>query len=191
VGRVHLLDRHIDGALLKEIYTRDGSGTLVTAQIYEALREANIDDVGGILELIAPLERSAVLVRRSREQLELEIKHFGVIERDGMIIACAALYPFIEEGVAELACLVVHPHYRQGNRGASLLSQMENRARTMGLKQVFVLTTQTAHWFREQGFVKEKINSLPIKRRRLYNYQRNSKIFIKLLPASTDYPQTS
>jgi amino-acid N-acetyltransferase len=181
VGRVHLLDRHIDGALLKEIYTRDGSGTLITAQIYEALREANIDDVGGILELITPLERSAVLVRRSREQLELEIRHFGVIERDGMVVACAALYPFIEEGVAELACLVVHSHYRRGNRGSSLLSQMEGRARAMGLKRLFVLTTQAAHWFREQGFVKGELDSLPVERRRLYNYQRNSKIFIKSL----------
>lgn len=181
VDRAHLIERRIDGALFKEIYTRDGIGTLITAQTYEDLREARIDDAGGILELIAPLEQSGVLVRRSREQLELEIKHFGVIERDGMIIACAALYPFEREGVGELACLVVHSDYRNSNRGASLLKQIEDRAKSRGLKQLFVLTTQTAHWFREQGFVKGDIDKLPVKRRRLYNYQRKSKIFFKAL----------
>jgi amino-acid N-acetyltransferase len=181
VDRAHLIERRIDGALFKEIYTRDGIGTLITAQSYEDLREASIDDAGGILELIAPLERSGVLVRRSREQLELEIRHFGVIERDGMIIACAALYPFATEGVGELACLVVHSDYRNSSRGASLLKQLEDRARSMGLKQLFVLTTQTAHWFREQGFVEGDIAKLPVKRRRLYNYQRKSKIFFKSL----------
>lgn len=181
VGRAHLIERHIDGALFKEIYTRDGIGTLITAQTYEDLREATIDDVGGVLELIAPLEYSGALVRRSREQLELEIKHFGVIERDGMIIACAALYPFPIEGVGELACVVVHEDYRNSSRGASLLEQLENKARSIGLKQLFVLTTHTAHWFREQGFEKGEIDKLPIKRRRLYNYQRNSKIFFKRL----------
>ena len=181
VDRAHLIERRIDGALFKEIYTRDGIGVLITAQSYEDLREANIDDAGGILELIAPLEQSGILIRRSREQLELEIKHFGVIERDGMIIACAALYPFEKEGVGELACLVVHSDYRNSTRGASLLNQMEDRARAMGLKQLFVLTTQTAHWFREQGFVKGDIDKLPVKRRKLYNYQRKSKIFFKAL----------
>lgn len=181
VSRAHLIERHIDGALFKEIYTRDGIGTLITAQIYEDLREATIDDVGGILELIAPLEKSGALVRRSREQLELEIKHFGVIQRDGMIIACAALYPFVEEGVGELACVVVHEDYRSSRRGASLLEQLETKARSIGLKKLFVLTTHTAHWFREQGFEMGETDKLPVKRRRLYNYQRNSKVFFKPL----------
>lgn len=181
VRRVHLIDRHIDGALLKELYTRDGSGTLITAETFEGLREATIDDAGGILELIEPLERSGVLVRRSREQLELEIKHFGIIERDGMIIGAAALYPFIEESVGELACLIVHPDYRNHTRGESLLGQVESKAKVMGLNHLFVLTTQSAHWFREHGFIKGDIDSLPVKRRRLYNYQRNAKIFFKEL----------
>ncbi|MEN8129793.1 MAG: amino-acid N-acetyltransferase [Pseudomonadota bacterium] len=181
VGRVHLLERCIDGALLKELYTRDGTGILITAQIYEGLREAVIDDAGGLLELMMPLERAGVLVRRSREQLELEIKHFWVIERDGMIIACAALYPFIKEGVGELACLIVHPDYRGNHRGESLFHQLENKALGMGLKRLFVLTTQTAHWFLEQGFVEGDIDSLPVKRRSLYNYQRKSKVFFKSL----------
>ncbi len=181
VRRVHLISRHIDGVLLKEIYTRDGVGTLITTESYEGLREATIDDVGGILELIAPLEESGVLVRRSREQLELEIKHFNVIERDGMIIACSGLYPFLKEAIGELACLAVHPNYQKESRGESLLSETEKKARSLGLKQLFVLTTQTAHWFLERGFSKGATHSLPVKRRELYNYQRNSKVFYKSL----------
>ena len=181
VQRVHLLDRHIDGALFKEIYTRDGVGTLITAEIYEGLRQATIDDAGGILKLITPLEQAGILVRRSREQLELEIDRFGVVERDGMIIGCAALYPFPREQTGELACLAIHQNYQKGGRGESLLAQIEDRARSFGLQQLFVLTTQTAHWFLERGFVKGDITELPVKRRELYNYQRNSKIFFKAL----------
>ncbi len=179
VERVHLISRHIDGALLKELYTRDGVGTLITAETYEGLREAGIDDVRGILELITPLEEKGVLVRRSREQLELEIARFLVIERDGTIIGCAALYPSREESLGELACLAVHPHYRDEGRGEMLLTYLERRALAAGLKCLFVLTTQTAHWFLERGFKQGNLKALPIKRRELYNYQRNSKIFLK------------
>ncbi|MDQ3732307.1 MAG: amino-acid N-acetyltransferase [Pseudomonadota bacterium] len=179
VERVHLISRHIDGALLKELYTRDGVGTLITAETYEGLREAGIDDVRGILELIMPLEEKGVLVRRSREQLELEIARFLVIERDGTIIGCAALYPSREKSLGELACLAVHSHYRDEGRGEMLLTYLERRALAAGLKCLFVLTTQTAHWFLERGFKQGNLKALPIKRRELYNYQRNSKIFLK------------
>lgn len=181
VRRAHLIDRRIDGALLLELYTRDGVGMLITGSDYEHLRSATIDDVGGILSLIAPLETEGILVRRSREQLELEINHFSVIERDGLIIACAALYGFPEENIGELACLVVHPDYRQSGHGDTLLSHIEKRAHTQGLRQLFVLTTRTSHWFHERGFMAGKIDHLPIARRALYNYQRNSRIFIKTM----------
>ena len=179
VRRVHLVNRRIDGALLKELYTRDGAGTLITAETYEGQREAVIDDIGGILELIAPLEQSSALVRRSREQLELEIRRFDVLERDGMIIGCAALYPFADESIGEIACLAVHPRYRAAGRGEMLLERLEQKAAELRLKQLFVLTTQTAHWFLERGFRAGAIKTLPVKRRELYNYQRNSKIFFK------------
>lgn len=179
VGRVHLISRHIDGALLKELYTRDGVGTLITAETYEGLREAEIDDVRGILELITPLEEKGVLMRRSREQLELEIARFHVIERDGTIIGCAALYPVVDESLGELACLAVHPQYRDAGRGDMLLSYLERRALAADLKCLFVLTTQTAHWFLERGFRQGDLEALPIKRRELYNYQRSSKVFVK------------
>jgi len=181
VPRAHLLDRHIDGALLHELYTRDGIGTLISAGGYEDLRQAEINDVGGILSLISPLEAKGVLVRRSREQLELEISHFSIIERDGLIIACSALYPFSDDEAGELACLVVHPEYRQKGHGDAMLHYIESRARSQGLKRLFVLTTQTAHWFQERGFKPVKVEQIPVSRRSLYNYQRNSRIFFKTL----------
>ncbi|MEA3410867.1 MAG: amino-acid N-acetyltransferase [Pseudomonadota bacterium] len=181
VRRVHLLDRRVDGALLKEVYTRDGIGTLITAETYEGYRLATIRDVGGILELIGPLEQGGVLVRRSREQLELEIDRFSIIERDGMIIGCAALFAFTDEGMGELACLAIHPEYRNGGRGDTLLNHIENRAIKLGLERIFVLTTQTAHWFQERGFVRGDTDALPMGKQRLYNYQRKSKVFFKPL----------
>lgn len=183
VGRTHLVDRRIDGGLLLELYTRDGVGKLITGETYEGLRPAGIEDISGVVELIKPLEESGMLVRRSREQLELEIDRFTVIERDGTIIACAALYPFPQERVGELACLAVHPEYHDAGRGDQLLSRIEESGREMGLEALFVLTTHTLHWFRERGFVPGNIANLPVRRRALYNYQRNSKILLKTLQA--------
>ncbi len=180
VKRTHLLDYHVDGGLLLELFTRDGVGTLISAELYEGLRTATIDDVGGILELIAPLEEEGVLVKRSRELLEMEIDHFLVVKRDGMIIACAALYPY-DGQLAELACLVVHPDYRANGRGDSLLEAIELRARQGGIKRLFVLTTRTSHWFRERGFAGIELARLPVKKRQLYNYQRKSKAYIKVI----------
>ncbi|MGD8408316.1 MAG: amino-acid N-acetyltransferase [Thiohalophilus sp.] len=179
VNRAHIINRHTDGALLVELFTRDGCGTLVSNDPYEDLRRATIEDIGGILELIKPLEDDDILVRRSRERLETEIEHFTVVERDGMIIGCAALYPFIDEQVGELACLAVHSDYRNQGRGDALLQYLEKTCRQLGVRQLFVLTTRTAHWFRERGFKPGEINNLPVKRKQLYNYQRQSKVFIK------------
>ncbi|MEJ2480400.1 MAG: amino-acid N-acetyltransferase [Acidihalobacter sp.] len=181
VRRVHLLERRIDGALLHELYTRDGIGTLISAGGYEDLRPATIDDVGGILALISPMEAEGILVRRSREQLELEVNHFSVRERDGMVIACAALYGYPDEGLGELACLAVAPDYRHQGHGDELLAHLEQRAREQGLRRLFVLTTRTAHWFRERGFAPGDIGELPMAKRTLYNYQRNSRIFFKAI----------
>jgi amino-acid N-acetyltransferase len=178
VRRVHLLRHSIDGALLLELFTRDGIGTLITADIYEGIRPATIDDVGGILELIRPLEATGVLVRRSRERLETEIDRFTVLERDGTIIGCAALYPFPRERLGELACVAVHPDYRNRGRADSLLRFIEQKAKKQGLLRLFVLTTHTAHWFQERGFEPAEITALPVHKQAMYNLQRRSKVFI-------------
>ncbi len=180
VRRTHLIDCNTDGGLLLEFFTRDGIGTLISAEIYEGLRTATIDDVGGILKLIEPLEEQGLLVKRSRELLEIEIDHFLVVKRDGMIIACAALYPY-DNKMAELACLAVHQDYRSSGRGDSLLEAVEHRARKQGLKELFVLTTRTSHWFRERGFRHVDLAKLPVKKRKLYNYQRKAKALIKAI----------
>jgi amino-acid N-acetyltransferase len=179
VKRVHLLSRKTDGALLLELYTRDGVGTLVTAENYEGLRTATIDDIGGILGLISPLEEQGVLVKRSREQLELDINNFTVIERDGMIIACAAIFSFAEAEAAELACLAVHKDYQAHGRGDDLMQHIEWQARKKHTKKLFTLTTQAMHWFIERGFVECKTDDLPIEKKSFYNLQRNSKVLCK------------
>ncbi|TWH71318.1 N-acetylglutamate synthase [Azomonas agilis] len=181
VRRTHLVSYVEDGALLTELFTRDGSGTLVTQEQFEQTREASIEDVGGLIELIRPLEEQGILVRRSRDVLEREISQFSVVERDGMIIACAALYPISGSQAGELACLAVNPDYRHGGRGDVLLERIEYRARLLGLKTLFVLTTRTAHWFRERGFEPSGVERLPEARAQMYNYQRNSKVFEKAL----------
>ena len=180
INRAHLLSHKVDGALLQELFTHEGAGTLITAGDYEQLRQANIEDVGGILELLTPLEDQGVLVRRSREILETEISRFKVIERDGMVIACAALYPHSAE-LAELACVAVSSEYRSGKRGDRLLNAISEQAKTENIDKIFVLTTRTAHWFIERGFSEADISALPKERQSLYNFQRNSKIFIKQL----------
>lgn len=179
VRRAHLLDRTVDGVLLKELFTRDGVGTLVTADRFESTRPATIDDVGGILALIEPLEAAGVLVPRPRERLETEIGGFTVMDRDGTVIACAALRPFPQEQVAELACLAVHPDYAKHGRGDSLLSQVERQAAQQGVRRLFVLTTQTAHWFQERGFVPARAADLPVRRQAMINDQRGAKVYIK------------
>ncbi len=181
VKRVHLLDRAQDGALLQELFSRDGAGTLLTATSFETTRQATIEDVGGILELLQPLEANGTLVKRSRELLEREIDHFTVMERDGTVVACAALYPYPENAMAELACLAVSNSYQSKGRGKQLLASLEQIARNAGLTSLYVLTTQTAHWFLEHGFKPAEIADLPVAKQALYNYQRNSRVFRKQL----------
>lgn len=179
VERCHCVSYQSDGALLQELFTRDGAGTLIAQEHKEHLRTATIDDVGGILELIAPMEAEGILVKRSRELLEMEINQFIIIEKEDAIIACAALYSYPESSSGELACVVTHSDYRGGQRALRLLSAIEQNARTQGLVTLFVLTTVSAHWFQEQGFVEQSISSLPAGKQSLYNIQRNSKVFSK------------
>lgn len=179
VKRIHLVG-HGDGALLRELYTRDGGGLMLYSDAdYEATRDATIDDVGGVLALIQPLEQQGVLVARSREQIELDIQHFNVIVRDGLVIACCALLPFVDARMGELACVAVHPDYRRASRAAALLKRVEAEARSLGINKLFSLTTHTPHWFIEHGFRKAGADELPASKQQIYNHQRNSLVLIK------------
>lgn len=181
VARTHLISRHIDGAIIQELFTLEGIGTMVTELSLETMRQADIDDVGGILKLIEPLESEGVLVRRGRERIEMEIDHFYVMEHDNRTIGCAAIYPFATESMAEFACLAIDPQYRGGGRGDKLFNYCQNQAKALGFKQLFCLTTRTEHWFLERGFIEGSIEKLPAEKQKMYNYQRKSKVFIKTL----------
>ncbi|WP_203299479.1 amino-acid N-acetyltransferase [Marinobacter sediminum] len=181
VRRAHIISYVNDGALLEEMFTRDGSGTLVSGDNYEQIRQARVEDIGGILELIQPLEEQGVLVRRSREMLETEIDRFVVAERDGTIVGCAALYYYPEEQAGELSCFAVNPSYRRAGRGDDILAMVEKLAKAQGIQNLFVLTTQTEHWFRERGFQISSVQALPGPKLASYNAQRKSKVFVKPL----------
>jgi amino-acid N-acetyltransferase len=181
IERVHLLNAATDGALLLELYTRDGVGSLISAKQFEHLHAATVEDISGILDLIHPLESIGTLIKRSREQLELEINNFHVIVRDQKIIACVALYNTDDPSIAELACLAVNPEYRGGNRGDKLFRHIAHLAHTQGKARLLVLTTQTTDWFRERGFEKGSVDELPANKKSLYNYQRNSQVLFKKL----------
>jgi amino-acid N-acetyltransferase len=181
VSRAHLIPMRLDGGLLLELFTHAGVGTLVSAENLEALREATIDDVGGILKLIEPLEADGTLVKRARELIEREIGQFSVFEHDGVIQGCAALYPFEDAAMGELACLTVHSDHREGGLGERLMKRIEGRARAAGLKRLFVLTTRTSHWFLKRGYAMASVEDLPIQRQRMYNWQRRSQVLIKTI----------
>jgi amino-acid N-acetyltransferase len=181
VKRVHLISRHHDGALLLELFTRDGVGTMIAAVPLAHVRSATIDDVGGIIAIIAPLEEEGILVRRSRERLEIEIERFAVAEHDGAIVGCAALYAFSQDRTGELAALAVDPEFRREGYGEALLHEIEQRARKLKLTRLFVLTTRASGWFLERGFVESDPARLPKQKRELYNWQRRSLVYEKAL----------
>ena len=181
VERSHILPFATDGALLMEVYTHDGIGTMVVDEKLESLREATADDIGGILQLIEPFEQDGTLVKRDRTEIERDIDHYTVIEHEGVIFGCAALYPYPEAHTGEMAALTVSNEVQGQGDGERMLKRVEQRARAMGLASIFVLTTRTMHWFIKRGFVQADPDSLPEARRRLYNWDRRSQVLVKKL----------
>jgi amino-acid N-acetyltransferase len=181
VKRAHLISRHVDGALLMELFTHHGIGTMVVLEPQDKLRDAKLADVDGILAIIEPLVAQGILVKRDRARIETEIDRFVVLQQDDEIIGCAALYPFPNEKTVELACLAVNPFYRDGGRGERILSFAEKRAKEKGFKMLFVLSTQTTQWFLERGFAETDVAKLPADKQALYNHHRRSKIYSKPL----------
>lgn len=181
VERCHCLEFGAEGALLLELFTRDGAGTLISRSPFETLRPAEVTDVPGILELLLPLEAAGILIPRSRERLESEIEEFAVLDRDGLIVGCGALHDFSEDGMGEVACLALHPEYRDEGRGSRLLDHLEAQAVSQGFHEVFALTTQTEHWFRERGYQPVLARQLPERRRAGLHPGRNSKVLLKRL----------
>lgn len=181
VKRAHLISRHVDGALLIELFTHHGVGTMVVLESPDKLRNAGLQDVDGIVALIDPLAERGILVARSRESIEKEIDRFVVLAHEEEVIGCAAMNPYQSEKLAELACLAVNPFYRDGGRGERILAHVEKRAKDRNFKTLFVLSTQTTQWFVERGFAEADVNALPVERREKYNRERNSKVYTKQL----------
>ncbi len=180
VHRSHLISFRENGALIRELFTRQGNGTLIGNDCFENIRVAAIEDVAGILKLIRPLEENGSLVERSRELLETEIDNFKIVELEDSVIACAALYP-IGEDFAEIACIAIDNSFQKNGYGDRLLSSLESQAKAAGIKTIFVLTTVASHWFLGKGFVEAQLSDLPEQRQELYNYQRKSKVLLKNL----------
>ena len=181
VERSHILPFAYDGALLMEVFTHDGVGTMVVDEKLESLREATADDIGGILKLIEPFEKDGTLVKRDRTEIERDIGLYTVIEHDGVIFGCAAFYPYPEARTAEMAALTVSPSVQSQGDGERILKRIEQRARAMQLDSIFVLTTRTMHWFLKRGFAVVDPDWLPEARKRKYNRDRRSQVLVKKL----------
>jgi amino-acid N-acetyltransferase len=181
VERSHIIPFAVDGSILLEVYVHDGIGTMVVDEKLESLREAGVDDVGGILHLIEPFEKDGTLVKRNRTEIERDIGNYTVIEHDGVIFACAALYPYPESKTGEMAALTVSPEVQGQGDGERVLKRIEQRARTVGLESIFVLTTRTMHWFLKRGFMVVEPDWLPDARKRKYNWDRKSQVLVKKL----------
>jgi amino-acid N-acetyltransferase len=179
VERSHILPFALDGALLLEIYVHDGIGTMVVDEKLESLREATPDDVGGVLQLIEPFERDGTLVKRDRTEIERDITNYSIIEHDGVIFGCAALYPYPEARTAEMAALTISPQVQGQGDGERILKRIEQRAKSAGLDSIFVLTTRTMHWFIKRGFAQVDPDWLPEARKRKYNWDRKSQVLVK------------
>jgi amino-acid N-acetyltransferase len=181
VARAHIIPYALDGGVLIELFTHDGVGTMISTEDVESMREATVEDVGGVLKLLEPLEDDGTLVKRPRELIEREIERFTVLEHDGVIYGCAALYPFAESKMGEMAAVTVHSAYQNYGDGERLMKRIEARARAAGLTRLFVLTTRTTHWFLKRGFTLASVDELPIERQRMYNWQRRSQVLMKTL----------
>ncbi len=181
VERSHIIPFAVDGSILLEVYVHDGIGTMVVDEKLESLREATVDDVGGILQLIEPFENDGTLVKRSRTEIERDVGLYTVIEHDGVIFACAALYAYPEARTAEMAALTVSPQVQGQGDGERVLKRVEQRAKAAGLDSIFVLTTRTTHWFLKRGFILVDPDWLPEARKRKYNWDRKSQVLVKKL----------
>ncbi|MEY3996454.1 MAG: hypothetical protein RL344_797 [Pseudomonadota bacterium] len=180
VERTHLVPFEQDGACLLEVFTHDGIATMVTEQALEKLRLATNDDVASILSLIEPLIADGTLVSRGAEVIERDIELFSLLEHDGKVFGCAALY-IHSQNMGEMACLTVSVQAQGTGDGERILQHIEQRAKSAGLNRLFVLTTRTMHWFLKRGFKPATLDQLPLERQASYNRGRNSQILIKAL----------
>ena len=172
----------MDGALLQELYTRDGSGTLISRDLYDGIRAAQVEDIGAILDLIAPLIKGGNLVDRSRDDIEKDIGTYYVYSRDDLVVACGQVKMYQgEKGevMAEIAGLVVHPDYQRKGRGDTMLGYLERLCIDSGCHKVFILSTISAQFFIDRKFKLGKFEDLPVGKRANVDQGRGSKVYVK------------
>src|SRR5215475_10691524 len=172
----HIVDDRMEGAILREIFSNLGIGTMVYGNDYESIRPMKVDDIGDVLRLMQPLVQEGILVKRSEEELMARHGDFVVYSIDDVVHACGALHDY-GDGQAEIAAIATDPVYSHLSMGRKIVSYLIDKAEKLGLARVFVLTTRTTDWFEQLGFVESNLDSLPAKKRDSYNHARKSRIF--------------
>jgi len=176
VDRVHLIDGREEGAVLKELFSNLGVGTMIFTDEYESIKSLHSRDLPDILRIMEPLMKSGVLLRRTAEQIQEKKDDYAVFEIDGSVHACGALHDW-GEGQGEIAAVASDPLYSGMNLGRRVVGFLIEKARKKGMKRVFVLTTATQDWFEALGFLEAKLDSLPEKKRKVYDQSRKSKVY--------------
>ena len=176
VERVHIIDGREEGAVLKELFSNLGVGTMVYADEYESIRSLHSRDLPDILRMMEPLMQKGVLVRRSAEQIQEKKADYVVFEIDGSVHACGALHDW-GEGQGEIAAIATDPLYADLGLGRRIVGCLIEKARKSRLRRVFALTTHTQDWFEALGFREAGVDSLPEQKRRRYDQNRRSKVF--------------
>jgi amino-acid N-acetyltransferase len=174
--RAHIVDGRMEGAILREIFSNLGVGTMVYGEEYESIRPMKADDLGDVMRLMQPLIAEGILIQRTEDDLLARQSDFVVYSIDDVVHACGALHDY-GEGQAEIAAIATNPVYSHLSMGRKILSYLIEKAAKMGMSRVFVLTTRTLDWFERVGFVETNLESLPARRRLTYNHARKSRIF--------------
>lgn len=180
VKRVHIVDGHIEGMILKEIFSNRGLGTMIYGNQHENIRKMTHSDIPEVLRMMHPAVEDKILIPRTASDLEKKIKDYIVYEVDGTVHGCGALHKYGQQG--EIAAIVVDEMYINAGIGKKIVSYLMEKALAMKLKQVFLLTTQTSDWFSQLGFVQGEISDLPKEKQKTYNYDRNSLVFFYKFP---------
>jgi amino-acid N-acetyltransferase len=179
VARVHIVNGESEGVILKEIFSSRGCGTMIYTNEHENIRPMRLSDIPEVLRIMSPFVEEEILLPRGEEELEDQLEHFVVYEVDGILHACGAMIPSIEDkGRGEIAAITVDRTYKGFGIGKRILSYLVDTAGNAGLKNLYVLTTQTTDWFQQFGFTEGGVQDLPADKRRDYNRLRNSRVLL-------------
>ncbi|GHV69479.1 amino-acid acetyltransferase [Spirochaetia bacterium] len=176
VERIHIIDGREEGAVLRELFSNLGSGTMVYADAYESIRPLKSADIPDILRLMEPLMRQGILIRRDSVVIQEKKEDYAVFEIDGSIHACGALHEWGEDQ-GEIAAVATDMVYTDRGLGRRIVGYLIDKAKKKGLQRIFVLTIRTQDWFESLGFAEASVESLPEKRRKIYDKSRGSKVF--------------